>query len=54
MDGTKTERPCVDHNHITNEIRDLLCGRCNLAAGIVQDSSKKAKQLAIYLEKWKC
>ena len=54
MDGTKTERPCVDHNHNTNEVRDLLCGRCNLAAGNVQDSSEKAKQLAAYLEKWKC
>ena len=54
FDGTKNDRPCVDHNHKTNEVRDLLCGRCNLAAGNVGDSSVKAKQLAEYLKKWKC
>jgi hypothetical protein len=54
MEGTKTDRPCVDHNHTTNEVRDLLCGRCNLAAGNVQDSSARAEQLTVYLKKWKC
>ena len=54
VEGRKTDRPCVDHNHVTNEVRDLLCGRCNLAAGNVGDSSLRANQLARYLEKWKC
>ena len=54
MEGNKTDRPCVDHNHNTNEVRDLLCGRCNLAAGNVLDSSIRAEQLASYLKKWKC
>lgn len=54
MDGKASERPCVDHNHTSGEIRDLLCGRCNLAAGNVKDSSLKAEQLAAYLKKWKC
>ena len=52
--GRKSERPCVDHNHATKEVRGLLCGRCNLAAGNVQDSSIKAEQLAVYLKSWKC
>ena len=50
----QTHRPCVDHNHNTGEVRDLLCGRCNLAAGNVFDSSACAEQLASYLRKWKC
>ena len=54
FDGYKADRPCVDHNHNTGEVRDLLCGRCNLAAGNISDSSVKAMQLAKYLEKWKC
>jgi hypothetical protein len=53
-DGVKSMRPCVDHNHKTNEVRDLICGRCNLAAGNVNDSSLKAEQVSAYLRKWKC
>ena len=52
MNSYQLLKSCVDHNHKTQQIRDLLCGRCNLAAGNVQDSSFKAKQLASYLEKW--
>lgn len=54
FEGNRNDRPCVDHNHTTHEIRDLLCGRCNLAAGNVADSSVKAEQLAAYLKKWGC
>ena len=53
-EGNHNTRPCVDHNHTTNEVRDILCGKCNLAAGNVADSSFKAEQLAAYLKKWKC
>lgn len=54
MEGKASERPCVDHNHASGEVRDLLCGRCNLAAGNVLDSSGRAEQLAAYLKKWNC
>jgi hypothetical protein len=54
MEGKASERPCVDHNHKTNEVRDLLCGRCNLAAGNVLDSAVRAAQLTEYLRKWNC
>jgi hypothetical protein len=54
FEGARNNRPCVDHNHVTKEVRDLLCGKCNLAAGNVADSSVKAEQLAVYLKKWNC
>lgn len=54
MEGRPKDRPCVDHNHQTNEVRDLLCGTCNLAAGNVGDSSEQAEKLASYLRKWNC
>lgn len=53
-EGKKANRPCVDHNHTTSEVRELLCGRCNLAAGNVNDSSDLATKLATYLKKWNC
>ena len=54
MEGKKSQRPCVDHNHKTGEVRDILCGRCNLAAGNVGDSSAMAEKIAMYLKKWNC
>ncbi len=54
VEGKKSDRPCVDHNHATGEVRDLLCARCNLAAGNISDSSNRAEQLASYLKKWNC
>jgi hypothetical protein len=54
VEGRASERPCVDHNHATGEVRELLCGRCNLAAGNVLDNSTRAEQLAVYLKKWNC
>ena len=52
LEGKRTRLVCVDHNHDTGEIRDLLCGRCNLAAGNVKDSSELAEKLRKYLAKW--
>ena len=54
IEGKIADRPCVDHNHLTNEVRDLLCSRCNLTAGHMGDSSLRAEQLMAYLKKWKC
>lgn len=53
-DGKKMNRPCVDHNHNTGEIRDILCGRCNIAAGNLMDSHEFADKVSAYLKKWKC
>lgn len=52
--GKLHNKPNVDHNHNTNEVRGLLCGNCNLAAGKLKDSSEIATRLAAYLKEWNC
>jgi hypothetical protein len=42
----------VDHNHITGEIRQLLCSNCNLAIGLIGDNLSLAKKVINYLKKW--
>lgn len=39
----------VDHCHTTGKIRGLLCGNCNRAIGLLQDSSTVVAQAALYL-----
>lgn len=45
--------PCVDHDHETNQVRDLLCKPCNLALGFIREDVEIAKALVAYLRKWK-
>lgn len=39
----------VDHHHRSGEVRGLLCGRCNTAIGLLQDSPELAEAAATYL-----
>lgn len=40
----------VDHNHRTKGVRGLLCARCNLTLGKVDDDSLLLRRMAEYLE----
>lgn len=42
----------VDHNHMTNKIRELLCNNCNIAIGFINEDISIAKKLIKYLKKW--
>ena len=46
------KRLTVDHNHTTEQIRGLLCHRCNLVLGLIEESDTLALALAAYLNKW--
>lgn len=39
----------VDHNHVTGEVRGLLCGMCNKGIGCLQDSSEILKKALNYM-----
>lgn len=39
----------VDHNHINNKVRGLLCNNCNRALGLLRDNIKIVEMLKKYL-----
>jgi len=43
----------VDHCHKTNQIRGLLCNKCNQALGFFKDNSYNCQKAFDYLEKFK-
>ncbi|MCX2931410.1 endonuclease VII domain-containing protein [Mycobacterium sp. CVI_P3] len=42
----------IDHCHSTNKVRDLLCGRCNKAIGLMLDDPVRLRAAADYVERW--
>ena len=45
--------PCVDHDHETEKVRDLLCHNCNRALGLFKESIETLRTAIQYLEKHK-
>ena len=51
VSGSKTKnRLSVDHDHITNKTRGLLCHSCNLCMGYAKDNPALLRKAAEYLE----
>lgn len=46
-----TARLCVDHDHATNAIRDLICTNCNHGLGKARDNPAILRAMADYLER---
>jgi len=45
-----SKKPCIDHNHLTGEIRAILCNSCNTAIGLFKENSSILKKAIKYLE----
>jgi adenine-specific DNA methylase len=43
---------CVDHNHITGQVRELLCNHCNRAIGLFKENIETLKSAVTYLKKY--
>lgn len=44
----------VDHDHVTHQVRGLLCGRCNVGIGMLGDSPNTIANAFYYLSNFKC
>lgn len=40
----------IDHDHLTGEVRGLLCNNCNQGIGHLKDSPNNLRAAAVYLE----
>lgn len=50
---SKLSKPlCVDHNHKTGQIRNLLCNMCNTFLGVYNEDPKEFKKFNSYIKKW--
>jgi hypothetical protein len=43
----------VDHDHATKKVRSILCSKCNVALGLLDDSPEKILALLTYITRWK-
>lgn len=44
--------PAIDHNHSTNQVRQLLCHSCNRGIGWMREEPAFLREAANYLERW--
>ena len=49
VEGHRNTTLAVDHDHNTNEVRGLLCRRCNMVLGEVGDNIQTLRNMVAYL-----
>jgi hypothetical protein len=50
-DQWNSKGPNVDHDHLTGNIRGILCNGCNTALGLIKENSDTAIAMAEYIKK---
>jgi hypothetical protein len=46
----KWKKLCVDHDHTTGKVRQLLCRNCNMVLGQVGDNTNLLEEMIKYLQ----
>ena len=49
IEGHRNTTLAVDHDHQTNEVRGLLCRRCNMVLGELGDNIQTLRNMVAYL-----
>ena len=49
----KIIRLTLDHDHVTGQIRGLICHKCNVALGMLMDDLDTIKKLFDYLNRYR-
>ena len=52
VDGCNRPGTDVDHDHITQQVRSLLCGSCNRALGLLDESIERINGLSDYIKRY--
>ncbi len=50
--STRKAKTCIDHNHVTKQVRGLLCDSCNRGLGFFFDSLELLQKAIEYLKKY--
>lgn len=50
--GGKTDDLVVDHCHVTDVVRDLLCWKCNIALGMFGEDVSTLESAIAYIRRW--
>jgi DNA-directed RNA polymerase subunit RPC12/RpoP len=50
-DGRKSMSACLDHDHATGELREILCKRCNVFCGYIENDIPSFIKVMKYLLK---
>lgn len=48
--GDDKKKLCVDHDHVSNVVRGLLCGQCNVAIGMLSENADTLRNAIVYIE----
>lgn len=52
MQSGRVRRLSVDHDHVTNTVRGLLCQRCNTLVWALEDNHTTIDAVRRYVEQW--
>ena len=51
--GEQLRQPNIDHNHLTKQVRSLLCHRCNAMTGFIEKYGELIPKAIEYLKHWR-